>query len=214
MGLESVHFLNEPIILLAELSAAELNSSTPVCPFQGTFIAMGDSLVDDKNPSHRMFCAELEDKSLNIQETEGKKISEDTSEQLIARVQASVIGQGHIFDTPFGEKRLVYADWTASGRGLSFVERHIQEDVLPFYGNTHTTTSITGLQSTCYRHEARQIIAQAVNANSKQDVVLFAGSGTTGAINLLVHVLGLLGRLYAVQYLPNPQAQKGGDHEK
>ena len=93
---------------------------------------------------------------------------------------------------------IVYADWTASGRSLGVIERKLSQDVIPFYGNTHTTTSITGLQSTCFRHEARQIIAQSVNANTggtggrgAADVVLFTGSGSTGAIVKMVAVLGL-----------------------
>ena len=92
----------------------------------------------------------------------------------------------------------MYADWTASGRALGAIERKIERDVLPFYGNTHTTTSVTGLQSTCFRHEARQIIAQSVNASTggsggrgAEDVVLFTGSGSTGAIVKMVAVLGL-----------------------
>jgi selenocysteine lyase/cysteine desulfurase len=59
--------------------------------------------------------------------------------------------------------------------------------VLPTYGNTHTTTSITGLQTTMFRAEARQIIANHVNCG-KDDAVLFSGSGTTGAVALLVLV--------------------------
>jgi selenocysteine lyase/cysteine desulfurase len=66
---------------------------------------------------------------------------------------------------------------------------------MPLYGNTHTTTSITGHQSTCFRHEARQIIAEAVNAKvtgrAAEDVVIFTGNGTTAAFSKLVASLGL-----------------------
>ncbi|EWM20018.1 cysteine desulfurase [Nannochloropsis gaditana] len=58
---------------------------------------------------------------------------------------------------------------------------------MPFYGNTHTTTSITGMQTTLYRHEARQIIAESVNARvtgkAAEDVVLFVGAGCTAAVH-------------------------------
>jgi len=85
---------------------------------------------------------------------------------------------------------VIYADWTASGKSFQFIEDYIASDVLTLYGNTHTSTSITGLQTSCYRHEARQIIAEAVNAHAKNDVVIFTGSGVTAAVNLFCHVLG------------------------
>lgn len=74
------------------------------------------------------------------------------------------IGHGARFHSPYGPKILLYADWAASGRALIPVERHISKHVLPLYANTHTTTSVAGLQSSCFRMEARQIIAQATNA--------------------------------------------------
>eukprot|EP01034_Spumella_vulgaris_P024591 gene24590-30957_t len=66
---------------------------------------------------------------------------------------------------------------------------------MPFYGNTHTTTSVTGHQSTCFRHEARQIIAESVNAKvtgkAAEDVVIFTGNGTTAAAKKLIEAIGL-----------------------
>ncbi|KAK3925055.1 tRNA-cytidine(32) 2-sulfurtransferase [Frankliniella fusca] len=85
---------------------------------------------------------------------------------------------------------VVYCDYTASGRSLQFIEDYILHEVLPCYGNTHTTTSITSLQSTLFRHEARDIIRNAVNA-SEHDVVIFAGSGCTGAVHKLIQALSL-----------------------
>ena len=130
----------------------------------------------------REYCAELNDTS---------DLMTRSNSNLINYLENDTVGQGTPFTTPFGPKRMIYADWTASGKALRFIEKHITEDVLPFYGNTHTTTSITGLQSTCFRHEARQVVAQSVNANTRTDVTLFVGHGATGAVNRLVHVLGL-----------------------
>ncbi|XP_068082911.1 uncharacterized protein [Anabrus simplex] len=85
---------------------------------------------------------------------------------------------------------IVYCDYTASGRSLQFIEDYILREVLPCYGNTHTTTSITSLQSTLFRHEARDIIRNATHA-SEHDAVIFAGSGCTGAVHKLIHALDL-----------------------
>jgi selenocysteine lyase/cysteine desulfurase len=111
-------------------------------------------------------------------------------EQLVERIRRSVVGDDVVVDGPFGSRRLVYADSTASGRALSFVESFIRGRVLPLYGNTHTEASATGQQTTRLREEARSLIHAAVGG-SDEDVVLFCGSGSTGAIDKLARVLGL-----------------------
>ncbi len=110
--------------------------------------------------------------------------------KLIETIKDSVIGAGRPVITPFGEKPLVYADYTASGRALTFIEDYIRDEVLPLYANTHTETSLTGAQTTAFREEARQIIRKAVNG-SNDDQVIFCGSGATAAINKLIDILGI-----------------------
>jgi len=109
---------------------------------------------------------------------------------LIERIRSSVIGEDEAVMGPFGPRRVTYADYTASGRALSFIEEFIREVVLPLYANTHTESSGTGLQTTRFREEAREIIRAALGA-SHEHAVIFCGSGSTGAINRLIDVLNM-----------------------
>lgn len=109
---------------------------------------------------------------------------------LITKIRDDVIGQRRLIQTPFGDKPLIYADYTASGRSLGFIEDYIREQVLPCYANTHTETNFTGARTSALRESARQMIRRAVNGSS-QDKVVFCGSGATAAINKLIDVLGL-----------------------
>jgi len=101
-----------------------------------------------------------------------------------------VIGSEDAVPGPFGPRRVTYADYTASGRSLSFIEDYIRDVVLPLYGNTHTESSGTGQQTTRFREDAREIVRRSVHA-SDDHVVLFCGSGATGAIDRLISVLGI-----------------------
>ncbi len=114
----------------------------------------------------------------------------DDSEALLDLVRRSVIGDTEAVETPYGARRVVYADYTASGRALSFVEDHIREVVLPLYANTHTESSGTGRQTTRFREDARELIRAAFGATDDH-AVLFCGTGSTGAIDRMIRVLGL-----------------------
>lgn len=110
---------------------------------------------------------------------------------LVEKIHDSVIGRDTAVETPFGLRRVTYADYTASGRSLSFIEDYIRIQVLPMYANTHTETSGTGLQTTRFREDARDIIKSCIGANNDEHAVIFAGNGATGAVDRLIGILGL-----------------------
>ena len=116
--------------------------------------------------------------------------SKSTLEDYFFRFSRNIIGNNQTFISPFGEKKIIYADWTASGRAYQPIEECIQKEILPFVANTHTETTITGtLMSKAYE-KAKHIIKQHVSANNT-DILLFCGSGMTAAVNKLQRILGL-----------------------
>ncbi len=102
----------------------------------------------------------------------------------------NIIGIDNYFDSPYGRKKIIYADWTASGRLYRPIEEKLLNEIGPYVANTHTETAITGSAMTLAYHDARNIIKKHVNA-SKEDVLITVGTGMTGAINKFQRILGL-----------------------
>lgn len=111
-----------------------------------------------------------------------------TSRKLIAKIYRSQYSYNRKLSGTFGPRYITYADYIASGQPLKFIENYINEMVLPSYANTHTEASFTGLQTSKYREEARALIKSSLHANN-DDALIFTGSGSTGAIDLMYRKL-------------------------
>jgi selenocysteine lyase/cysteine desulfurase len=104
-------------------------------------------------------------------------------------LRQNIIGVDAPFCTPFGQRIMLYADYTASGRTLSFIERYIMR-LQRHYANTHTEDDMTGRSMTHLLHSAEQTIKQCLNAG-KDYRIINVGTGATGAINKLQQILGV-----------------------
>ncbi|WP_330443834.1 aminotransferase class V-fold PLP-dependent enzyme [Flavobacterium sp. C4GT6] len=111
-------------------------------------------------------------------------------EQYFEKFRNNIVGINQEFDTPFGKQKIVYTDWTASGRLYRPIEEKLLNEFGPFVANTHTETTVSGTAMTNAYHEARHIIKHHVNAG-KDDVLITDGSGMTGVVNKFQRILGL-----------------------
>ncbi len=106
-----------------------------------------------------------------------------------AFLRQQIVGVDSTFETPFGERLMVYCDYTASGRCLRFVESYLQS-LQRVYANTHTEDDITGRSMSQLLHEAEQAIKDSVNAGP-QGRIIACGTGATGAIDKLQQIVGV-----------------------
>ncbi|XCF07784.1 aminotransferase class V-fold PLP-dependent enzyme [Tamlana crocina] len=119
-----------------------------------------------------------------------KVTTSSSLEQYFSKFRNHIVGSDTYFESPYGRKKIIYADWTASGRLYRPIEEKLLNEIGPFVANTHTETSITGSAMTLAYHDARNIIKNHVNA-SKDDVLITVGTGMTGAINKFQRILGI-----------------------
>ena len=112
----------------------------------------------------------------------------------LSKLREDVIGEGACVTTPFGGRRVTYADHIASGRPLASVEDALRAAVLPLYANTHTEDSATGAATTRLAHEAADYIKRCLGARGDlkdEYKLLFPGTGATGALKKLQEILGV-----------------------
>lgn len=107
-----------------------------------------------------------------------------------SQFRKNIVGIEQTFQSSFGEKKIVYADWTASGRLYHPIEKKLTHTVGPWVGNTHTETNITGTSMTLAYHKAHSLIKQHCHAGP-DDVILTPGFGMTAAVNKFQRILGL-----------------------
>ena len=115
---------------------------------------------------------------------------ETALEQYFQQFRKNIIGIEQEFESPFGRKKIIYTDWTASGRLYRPIEEKLMNAFGPFVANTHTETTVSGTAMTKAYHHARNIIKQHVNAN-QNDVLITDGTGMTGVVNKFQRILGI-----------------------
>lgn len=133
--------------------------------------------------------------------------NETKLEQYFQQFRQNIIGINQEFETPFGKKKLIYTDWTASGRLYRPIEEKLINDFGPFVANTHTETTVSGTAMTLAYHEAKHIIKRHVNA-SEDDVLINTGTGMTGVVNKFQRILGLKIPENLKDYIVIPQELK------
>lgn len=127
--------------------------------------------------------------------------------QYFEQFRKNIIGYDTSFISPYGEKKIIYADWIASGRLYKPIEDKLQNEIGPFVGNTHTETSVTGTSMTLAYHHAKDVIKRHVNAKAN-DILITTGSGMTGVVNKFQRILGLKLSEKLKPYLELPDAKR------
>ncbi|WP_223703044.1 aminotransferase class V-fold PLP-dependent enzyme [Sutcliffiella deserti] len=120
------------------------------------------------------------------------RVYEGELENHFSFFRKGIIGIDQMIQTPYGEQKITYADWTASGRLYKPIETKLLEKVGPYMANTHTESNTTSSFMTAAYVKAREIIKKHVNANN-QDVLVMDGFGMTGVMNKFQRILGLRG---------------------
>ncbi|KAK9112587.1 hypothetical protein Scep_020106 [Stephania cephalantha] len=170
--------------LITKLASSDTNNDWNAIPPSPEFINSVSGIgegehsgnEDEERPAEFMF------ESVNINGID--------CEEKCLWLRSQIIGGDVEIATPFGKRRLTYADQTASGRCLQYVENFIAENVLPYYGNTHTEDSFVGHRMTKMVSKAAKYVKGCLGGGP-EDAILFCGTGTTGAIKKLQEMMGI-----------------------
>ncbi|CAF3786830.1 unnamed protein product [Rotaria sp. Silwood1] len=195
------HFVNQESLTDSELQSSSSSSSqqeqlvnslySSQTTDQSERISLSLSIDQSERSSFNEHCSVLISK---VDKRSSMFFNSDqfdhNKQQLLHYINTNIIGKDLIIQTPWGSRKAIYADYTASGRGLIFIEHYMLTYVWPFYANTHSENNAFAAQTTRFRESARSLIKQCVNATD-DDVIIFTGSGSTAAINKLVDILQL-----------------------
>ncbi len=99
-----------------------------------------------------------------------------------------IVGIDAAVPTPFGERLMVYCDYTASGRSLRFIEGYLLR-LQRHYANSHTEDDITGRSMTRVLRQAERAVKESVNAGPGGRIVS-VGFGSTAAIDRFQRIIG------------------------
>lgn len=133
--------------------------------------------------------------------------STDSTEAFFQEIAKKIIGQDYTFNGPSGNKKLLYADWIASGRLYEPIENLLTNYYGPLVGNTHSESSYSGEAMTIAYKMAHEIIKKHVNAND-QDVIITQGSGMTSAISKFQRMLGFNLPEKAKKFYKQPELER------
>ncbi|WP_233900416.1 aminotransferase class V-fold PLP-dependent enzyme [Tenacibaculum piscium] len=111
-------------------------------------------------------------------------------EDYFSQFRKNIVGNNQTYQSPYGTQKMIYADWTASGRLYYPIEEKLLHEIGAFVANTHTETATAGAVMTLAYHQARKRIKNHVNA-SEDDILITEGSGMTGVVNKFQRILGL-----------------------
>ena len=100
-----------------------------------------------------------------------------------------IVGVDALIDTPFGQRLMLYADYTASGRSLHFIEAYLLHQQR-LYANSHTEDDASGRITTDLLQLAEEQIKRAVNAGPDGRIIA-CGTGATGAIDRMQQLVGV-----------------------
>lgn len=122
--------------------------------------------------------------------TKNQNIKDSILEQYFKPFRENIVGINQEFESPYGTQKIIYTDWTASGRLYRPIEEKILNEFGPYVANTHTETTESGTAMTMAYHKAKAIIKAHVNSND-DDVLIVSGSGMTSVVNKFQRILGL-----------------------
>ncbi|XP_047318351.1 probable cysteine desulfurase [Impatiens glandulifera] len=141
-------------------------------------------------PTRSVIAADMLQRMESFRILENELPKSNSGDIKLSWLRSQIIGSDEEFESPFGTRLLTYADHTASGRSLSYIENYIVNNVLPFYGNSHTSDSYVGQRTTKTVHEASEYVKRCLGGTDN-DAIIFCGSGTTAAIKRLQEVMAI-----------------------